>query len=544
MTDIANQTLYSKLTGDIEAMSAYMDSYYGELTYKDNTLLSENNQDIGLDTSMVDEMSKDLNDAVTIFARDGEDFIRISTSIVTDDGNRAVGTYLGADSNAYAAVMRGELYIGEADILGLPYLTGYDPIIDENNEVIGIRFVGVTVEKFNNDIKVYSDNLLKLYILIGIITIIIGILITSIIGNSMGKLLAHAEAAYSKIASGDLTTAIDQRYGQDKTEFGRMFNAFSKMQENLKALVIKIHGTSTKTTDLIETITESANQTAMATNEVAKTVADVADSAFHQATETASGSEKTMQLGEIIRDNIALTDEVVTTSNELIQLVDNSMHTMQSLDDATTIVRTSQENIYTGIMKTNESSERILIASSLIESISVQSNLLALNASIEASRAGQYGKGFAVVAEEIRKLAVQSFQSNADIQAIIKELQSNSSESVENASKASVAIEEQVKAIGLTRESFSQIQASLNSFTAVMNQITKSSNAMDKMKDNILTVMESLASIAEENAAATQETSASAQEIAASMDTVFSLLQNLSAAGKELEEQIKTFKID
>jgi hypothetical protein len=92
--------------------------------------------------ALVDEVQKEKGGTATLFVRSGEEFIRVATNVKKDDGSRAIGTILDPKGKAIAAIAKGQSYFGEADILGKPYITGYEPILGESKNVIGIYYVG------------------------------------------------------------------------------------------------------------------------------------------------------------------------------------------------------------------------------------------------------------------------------------------------------------------------------------------------------------------------------------------------------------------
>jgi sensor histidine kinase regulating citrate/malate metabolism len=91
---------------------------------------------------LVDEVQKEMGGTATIFVKSGDEFVRVATNVKKDDGSRAIGTLLDPKGKAIAALAKGESYFGEADILGKPYVTGYEPISDASNNIIGIYYVG------------------------------------------------------------------------------------------------------------------------------------------------------------------------------------------------------------------------------------------------------------------------------------------------------------------------------------------------------------------------------------------------------------------
>jgi hypothetical protein len=92
--------------------------------------------------ALVDEVQKEAGGTATIFVRSGDEFVRVATNVKKDDGSRAIGTILDPKGKAIAAIAKGESYFGEVDILGKPYVTGYEPIRDANSNIIGVYYVG------------------------------------------------------------------------------------------------------------------------------------------------------------------------------------------------------------------------------------------------------------------------------------------------------------------------------------------------------------------------------------------------------------------
>ena len=131
---------------------------------------------------------EDLGDKSTIFVKVNDDFKRISTNIMFDENERAIGTFLGRDHNAYESAMKGDLYIGDAEILGERYYAGYKPVKDTNENVIGLLFVGTPTKTLDNIIKVHDEKMGKIDILIIVLrTISLGSLIALVSISVFGK---------------------------------------------------------------------------------------------------------------------------------------------------------------------------------------------------------------------------------------------------------------------------------------------------------------------------------------------------------------------
>lgn len=164
--NIKNQLLEMHVENNIDLTMKYIKNSYGTLTQGDETLLDANGNSIEGEFGVVDSVLEDLGDKSTIFVKVNDDFKRISTNIMADGNERATDTYLGTDHNAYETVMKGEVYTGEAEILGENYYTAYEPIKDINNNVIGLLFVGMPTENLDKIINSHDTKMSNINILI------------------------------------------------------------------------------------------------------------------------------------------------------------------------------------------------------------------------------------------------------------------------------------------------------------------------------------------------------------------------------------------
>lgn len=175
---IKNQLLNSHMENNINLVMKYIRTYYGTLSPGKETLLDTFGKSIEGRYEVVDNILEDLGDRSTIFVKVNDDFKRISTNIMTDNNERAVGTFLGADHKAYQTVMKGDLYIGEVVILSKNYYAAYEPLKDQNRNVIGLLFVGIPTEMLDNIISVHGTEMSAINIWIIVLrTISLGALI-------------------------------------------------------------------------------------------------------------------------------------------------------------------------------------------------------------------------------------------------------------------------------------------------------------------------------------------------------------------------------
>ena len=190
--NIKNQLLKRHVENNINLTMRYINNSYGTLTQGNETLLDSDGKSIEGRFGVVDAVLQDLGDKSTIFVKVQDKFKRISTNIRSDKNERAMGTYLGSDHNAYESAINGELYIGEAEILDEKYYTAYQPIKDQNNNVIGLLFVGMPTEILDNITDVHDEETSRTNILIIVLRAV-----------SLGSLIALVSASVISTKSKD-----------------------------------------------------------------------------------------------------------------------------------------------------------------------------------------------------------------------------------------------------------------------------------------------------------------------------------------------------
>ena len=208
-----------KISGDIVSANKYIQEYYGDLHIEDGDLVDSSGETVENDFDMVDDISQDLDIVATIFQKDGDDFRRITTSIKNDSGERVVGTFLGKQSAAYNPISNKELYIGNAGILGKNYLTAYDPILDKDNNVIGILFIGILQDDINQQIAAQLRSSAFTSIAITLIALILSILLIWIFAGKLAKSINKVKDMLGEMSKGHLQERLKIN---TKDEVGQM----------------------------------------------------------------------------------------------------------------------------------------------------------------------------------------------------------------------------------------------------------------------------------------------------------------------------------
>ena len=185
---IINTLVEDRLTSSNNMLKTYLDEQFGSLSLNSNgELIDKNNQTIDGNFQYIDKFSQDMDTIATVFAKDGNKYIRVLTTIKDDKGERVVGTELDTNGQAYKEISNGKDYFGEADILGSKYMTGYAPIYDSNKQIIGIYFVGVPIESVNSILNEGMVSTVRAVVLLTVFILIIAAIITYFVSNGIAK---------------------------------------------------------------------------------------------------------------------------------------------------------------------------------------------------------------------------------------------------------------------------------------------------------------------------------------------------------------------
>ncbi len=378
-------------------------------------------------------------------------------------------------------------------------------------------------------------------IIISIFIILLGITIALLTSNSIIKPIKKVMERMNIIAYGDLTS--EPLRITEKDETGQLAMAINQMQVMEKEVMEGIQMASEMLTNHSNQLTQAANEVKSGSEQVATTMQELATGSEAQATTASNLSvvmdnftkkvQSTNKSGERIKDSSM---GVLSMTAEGKQYMEDSSHQMAKIDE---IVLDAVFKMATLDNQTKEINHLVVI----IQKIADQTNLLALNAAIEAARAGEHGRGFAVVADEVRKLAEQVAVSIADITGFVGKIQAESMKVSESLQTGYTEVQEGTSQIKKTGDTFNKINASVTTMVKGIKDISDNLESIQANSEIMNGSIEEIASVSQESAAGVEETSAASQEITSSMDEVAENSEQLADLAKGLADMVGEFKV-
>ncbi|MBY4676969.1 methyl-accepting chemotaxis protein [Marinobacterium arenosum] len=564
----------------------------------DAPLVRHDGEQVNLNFSEVDRFARMTGGNATLFIRYGDDFLRITTSLKNERGERAIGTLLGKQHPGYQRLINGERYRGEAELFGTRYMTQYSPVKDRNGRVVAIYYVGLPISKVMKSLR---ENLLSIrmgssgyvalvdtgegpqhgnliahphsqdkvidqvygnlpvirqlleqsqgsadfidplsrrdarltfqrtgqgnwalfaisfadeftaavdqlqWLLVGL-SIAATLLLVTLIGLFLSRSLRPIRRicrTLAQIGAGDLSLRFADRCNEQSR------NELDQLQFSLNRMLEAFSG-------VISQVRRSGDEISVASGQIAQSSTGMMDTARLSSDETVQVSASINQVAESVHYVAEQAQAVAEEAAVTAQLSGQGKITAQQV--VATIGQLQQEfsRASQSIEQLQSDSGEIGKVVEVINAIAEQTNLLALNAAIEAARAGEHGRGFAVVADEVRTLALRTQQSTSEIQQVVAKLQNNA-----------------LAAVGQMEHGVEQVHSSVEqaaSADTVLEQILAAA-------DQVRARMESIAGATEEQSAAVTQIGHSSQTLAQSAQHTAGEAESNAAASRLMSEQ-------
>lgn len=370
-----------------------------------------------------------------------------------------------------------------------------------------------------------------------IVTFILGVFWCGVLGyfgsGFIVKPLKRLEEAANKVAQGDIRNNVEVPKSND--ELKSLTIAYNDMIDNLRDMVQEVDANFSATNEKVIEMQGSSAAAAEQSENISQTIEEISSGAEGSANaiqKTAGQMEEVTEMASKVQSHAQISDKL---SKEMVTSLQESKHAVEFLVRGIQTLAKENETSLTAVNRLQTNATKVGEIISLVGDISKQTKLLALNASIEAARAGDHGRGFAVVADEVRKLADESGKAVLGISELIKSIQHEVSEVVEQ-------ITNQVSAANTEADKGTKTNNTITDMAESVNEVSQSIGEILQLVDQQMSIIRATVNESQEVAAIAQQTSAGAADVSSATQEQTAVMEEIAASAEVLLDQANDLK--
>ena len=487
----------------------------------------------------------------------------VASTLLNEQGTRTIGSE-SAGEISDSVIGKSEVFTAQMTLRGEQHNVFYFPLIDMDNNAVGMFFLGFSTEHERITLQVLQRTL----IIISAASIALAVAIILFSVMQVLKPITLLRSTINDMANGDLTQRLPSKGNDEIAETSRSFN---QAVEKMGMMIVAIKEQAATLSGIGNNLASDMNQTAAATNEITANIQSIKNRVVSQSasvTETHAAMEQVVgninkingyieNQNDHISQASTSVEKMVASARSVNDTLHKNANNVKMLMEASEIGRTGLQTVAADIQGIASESEALMQINSVIKNIASQTNLLSMNAAIEAAHAGEAGKGFAVVADEIRKLAEGSAEQSKTINAVLKKVKAsidkitNSTESVLNkfasidASIRTVADQElQIRSAMAEQSADStQTNSDITHVIDITSQVKTGSHEMSAGAKEVIQESANLERV-------TQEIAAGMNEMILGVEQINKAVNNINAIGGQnreginvLIEEVSRFKV-
>lgn len=371
-----------------------------------------------------------------------------------------------------------------------------------------------------------------------VLTALATILINTQLSKSMYSELKYLINSFQEVSRGNLQAVLTVK---SKDELGALGSSFNQMLEDLNQIIESTVYATERLNSAVQSVGSLVQNSAESIGEIDKAMHGIAKGATNQAVRSKEGVDEIKVLSNDLELLDHYSDDTHQSADTMAAMNKQGIHVIHSLVTQQKKCVDAMERILKNISSLGVQIDQIKTFTGTIEDISTQTNLLALNAAIEAARAGEQGRGFAVVADEVRKLAEAASVAAKEIQSVVGHVTVDSKNTIDVVDEAKALVVQQSHAVDDVGEIFDQFSETIQMSISKIDDMYKEIKDIDRVKDKVVEFIQAVSEISDDTAAATEEVSALAAEEVQHIHQLEDELKQLLVVSSDLKKSIEKF---